>query len=77
MNGTVYAVEVIQADSWDEAFQRHDREATDVRIVRLRGGPPPDPLPAWLAVEMLPRRVAKATAVYATTSAAAPLAAPL
>ena len=76
-NETVYAIEVIEADRWDEAFLHHDRAEADVRVVRLRGGEPPDPLPAWLAVELLPRRVAEATAAYATAPAAASLAATL
>ncbi len=76
-NETVYAIEVIEADRWDEAFLHHERAEADVRVVRLRGGEPPDPLPAWLAVEMLPRRVAEATAAYATAPAAASLAATL
>ena len=76
-NETVYAIEVIEADRWDEAFLHHDRAEADVRIVQLRGGEPPDPLPAWLAVELIPRRVAEATAAYATAPAAASLAATL
>jgi hypothetical protein len=76
-NETVYAIEVIEADRWDEAFLHHDRAEADVRIVQLRGGEPPDSLPAWLAVEMLPHRVAEATAAYATAPAAASLAATL
>jgi hypothetical protein len=77
VNETVYAIEVIEADRWDEAFLHHDREEADVRVVRLQGGEPPDLLPAWLAVEMLPRHVAEATAAYATAPAAASLAATL
>lgn len=62
---TVYAVELVDADRWDEAFLRLDRGQADLRVVRLRAGDAPDPLPAWLAVETPPRNVAEAAAVYA------------
>ncbi len=62
---TVYAVDLVEADRWDDGFLLLDRETADVRIVRLRAGEAPDPLPAWLAVEPAPRNVTAAAAAYA------------
>jgi hypothetical protein len=65
-NETVYTIEVVEADRWDEAFLRHEPAQADVRVVRLRGGEAPDSLPGWLTVELLPRSVSETTATYAT-----------
>lgn len=62
---TVYAIDLVDADRWDDAFLLHDRETADVRLVRLRAGEAPDPLPAWLAVEPASRNVAEAAAAHA------------
>lgn len=62
--GAVYAVEVVEAERWSDAFAAPlDREVADVRLVRVRSGAP-SAAPSWLHVELSPRRVAEPVATY-------------
>jgi hypothetical protein len=47
---TVYSVELINADDWDQAFTEPDT-AIDVRVVRLASDDSLDDLPPWISVE--------------------------
>ncbi len=49
-HGTVYAVELVDADSWNQAFIEPDA-AIDVRVVRFAGDDSPDDLPPWIGLE--------------------------
>ena len=49
-HGTVYSVELIDADQWDQAFTEPDTEI-DVRVVRLASDDSPDNLLPWIILD--------------------------
>ena len=70
-HGSPYAVEVVEAERWNETLRRTpDPEVADARVVRLRSGEVPADLPRWLQVEHVEAaaaRVAERPADYSTT----------
>ncbi len=74
-HGVSYAIEVIDAATWDKRFLVPPAaDEADVRVVRLRAVAPStaEVLPPWLHVEQVLRRVAEDAAVYAAGVAGAP-----
>lgn len=70
--GAPVAIEVVTAAGWSDVLRESPPDDADVRVVLLRAGRPPDQLPWWLGVELVPAAVGETGPTVTTYARLAP-----